>query len=100
MIYRFWYGDSDTTCKTDAVKVPRVAVGVSKEGFDFESEDGSLAHIIFMIAATDNGDNLHLKTLSQLSSKLMNEEFLNELLNSKTSREIVSKLNNEEIKSV
>ncbi len=53
-----------------------------------------------MIAATDNGDNLHLKTLSQLSSKLMNEEFLNELLNSKTSREIVSKLNNEEIKSV
>ncbi len=30
----------------------------------------------------------------------MNEEFLNELLNSETSREIVSKLNNEEIKSV
>ncbi|MCC0782786.1 PTS sugar transporter subunit IIA [Clostridioides sp. ES-S-0108-01] len=86
--------------KTDAVKIPRVAVGVSKEGFDFESEDGNLVHIIFMIAATDDGDNLHLKTLSQLSSKLMNEEFLNELLNSKTSREIVSKLNNEEIKSI
>lgn len=43
---------------------------------------------------------IYIKTLSQLSSKLMNEEFLNELLNSKTSREIVSKLNNEEIKSV
>ena len=96
----FGMGIAIPHAKTDAVKVPRVAVGVSKEGFDFESEDGSLAHIIFMISATDNGDNLHLKTLSQLSSKLMNEEFLNELLNSKTSREIVSKLNNEEIKSV
>lgn len=96
----FGMGIAIPHAKTDAVKVPRVAVGLSKEGFDFESEDGSLAHIIFMIAATDNGDNLHLKTLSQLSSKLMNEEFLNELLNSKTSREIVSKLNNEEIKSV
>ncbi|HBG0411216.1 TPA: PTS sugar transporter subunit IIA [Clostridioides difficile] len=96
----FGMGIAIPHAKTDAVKVPRVAVGVSKEGFDFESEDGSLAHIIFMIAATDNGDNLHLKTLSQLSSKLMNEEFLNELLNSETSREIVSKLNNEEIKSV
>ncbi|MCC0630192.1 MULTISPECIES: PTS fructose transporter subunit IIABC [unclassified Clostridioides] len=96
----FGMGIAIPHAKTDAVKIPRVAVGVSKEGFDFESEDGNLVHIIFMIAATDNGDNLHLKTLSQLSSKLMNEEFLNELLNSKTSREIVSKLNNEEIKSI
>lgn len=93
----FGMGIAIPHAKTDAVKIPRVAVGVSKEGFDFESEDGSLVNIIFMIAATDSDDNLHLKTLSQLSSKLMHEEFLNELLNSKTSREIVSKLNNEEI---
>ncbi|MCC0706422.1 fructose PTS transporter subunit IIA [Clostridioides sp. ES-S-0190-01] len=96
----FGMGIAIPHAKTDAVKVPRVAVGVSKEGFDFESEDGSPVHLIFMIAATDNGDNLHLKTLSQLSAKLMDEEFLNELINSKTSIEIVSKLNNEEIKSL
>lgn len=96
----FGMGIAIPHAKTDAVKVPRVAVGVSKEGFDFESEDGSPVHIIFMIAATDNGDNLHLKTLSQLSAKLMDEEFLNELINSKTNIEIVSKLNNEEIKSL
>ncbi|MGO0906903.1 fructose-specific PTS transporter subunit EIIC [Clostridioides difficile] len=96
----FGMGVAIPHAKTDAVKVPRVAVGVSKEGFDFESEDGSPVHLIFMIAATDNGDNLHLKTLSQLSANLMDEEFLNELINSKTSMEIVSKLNNEKIKSL
>lgn len=49
--------------KIDVVKVLCVVVGVLKEGFDFELEDGSLVYIIFMIVVIDNGDNLYLKIL-------------------------------------
>ena len=50
--------------KTSAVKIPRVAVGISKDGFDFDSVDGNKANLIFMIAAGDDDNDLHLKTLS------------------------------------
>ena len=48
--------------KTSAVKIPRVAVGISKDGFDFDSVDGNKANLIFMIAAGDDDNDLHLKT--------------------------------------
>ena len=83
--------------RTGAVKVPRVAVGISKEGFDFASEDGEPAHMIFMIATSENGGDLHLRTLAALSGKLMHEEFTERLMNAATEQEIVSLLekNNE-----
>ncbi len=80
--------------KTSAVKIPRVAVGVSKEGFDFASEDGELAHLIFMIATNENGGDLHLKTLSELSGKLMHEEFTDSLMTAASREEIVRLLEN------
>ena len=75
--------------KTSAVKVPRVAVGISKEGFDFASEDGKPAHMVFMIATSESGGDLHLKTLAELSGKLMHEEFVDSLMNAKTKEEII-----------
>ena len=80
--------------KTSAVKIPRVAVGVSKEGFDFASEDGEPAHLVFMIATNENGGDLHLKTLAELSGKLVHEEFTNSLMNAKSREEIVRLLEN------
>ena len=80
--------------KTNAVKIPRVAVGVSKEGFDFASEDGQPAHLVFMIATNETGGDLHLKTLAELSGKLMHEEFTDSLLNAKSREEIVRLLEN------
>ena len=80
--------------KTNAVKIPRVAVGISKEGFDFASEDGEPAHLVFMIATNENGGDLHLKTLAELSGKLMHEEFTDSLMNAKSREEIVRLLEN------
>lgn len=79
--------------KTGAVIKPRVAVGISKTGFDFEAEDGEPAYIVFMIATNDKDGDLHLRTLASLSSKLMHEEFINSLRNAKSSKEVVSLLN-------
>ena len=78
--------------KTSVVKNPRVAVGISKDGFDFESEDGEPAHMVFMIATNESGGDLHLKTLAALSGKLMHEEFIDSLMNAATKQEIVQLL--------
>lgn len=78
--------------KTSAVKIPRVAVGISKDGFDFDSVDGNKANLIFMIAAGDDDNDLHLKTLSHLAQNLMDDEFVKEILNSKSKKEIVQLL--------
>ena len=78
--------------KTSAVKIPRVAVGISKDGFDFYSVDGNKANLIFMIAAGDDDNDLHLKTLSHLAQNLMDDEFVKEILNSKSKKEIVQLL--------
>ena len=78
--------------KTPAVKIPRVAVGISKDGFDFDSVDGNKANLIFMIAAGDDDNDLHLKTLSHLAQNLMDDEFVKEILNSKSKKEIVQLL--------
>ena len=78
--------------KTSAVKIPRVAVGISKDGFDFDSVDGNKANLIFMIAAGDDDNDLHLKTLSHLAQNLMDDEFVKEILKSKSKKEIVQLL--------
>ena len=75
--------------KTSAVKVPRAAVGISKKGFDFDSEDGKPAHIIFMIAVTEKDQNLHLDTLAKLSGKVMHEEFREALKNAESKEKIM-----------
>lgn len=75
--------------KTRAVRTPRVAVGIAKDGFDFESADGQPARMIFMIAANEAGRDLHLKTLAALSGKLMHKEFTESLMKAATEEEIV-----------
>ena len=72
--------------------MPRVAVGISKKGFDFNSEDGKPAHIIFMIAVTEKDQNLHLDTLAKLSGKVMHEEFREALKNAESKEKIMELL--------
>ncbi len=79
--------------QSKSVRKACVAVGISKEGFDFESEDGTLAHMIFMIATQENNENLHLKTLSELSSKLMHEEFRDKMMQSESKTALLEILN-------
>ena len=65
--------------KSPAVRMPRVAVGLSKKGISFDSSDGEPVYAVFMIAVGENEDEVHLKLLSALSKKLMNPGFLSRL---------------------
>lgn len=77
-------------CKSDAVKAPGLAAMVVKGGVDFDALDGAPTDLIFLIAAPDTEDNVHLDVLSRLSVMLMDENFTNGLRNAKTVDEFLA----------
>lgn len=77
-------------CKSDAVKAPGLATMVVKGGVDFDALDGAPTDLIFLIAAPDTEDNVHLDVLSRLSVMLMDENFTNGLRNAKTVDEFLA----------
>ena len=77
-------------CKSDAVSKPGLAAMVIKDGVDFDALDGGKVSLIFLIAAPNTEDNVHLDVLSKLSVLLMDENFTSGLRNAKTVEEFLS----------
>lgn len=75
--------------KCDAVEKPGLAAMVVKDGVDFDSLDGEPVHLIFLIAAPNTKDNIHLDVLSKLSVLLMDEEFVANLKKAATVEEFL-----------
>jgi PTS system fructose-specific IIA component len=65
--------------KSPAVRRPSVAFGRSQAGVDFGAEDGSRADLIFLIAAPEGADDLHVRVLSRLARRLIHEGFRTQL---------------------
>lgn len=75
--------------KCDAVIRPGLAAMVIPNGVDFDSLDGEPVHLIFLIAAPNTKDNVHLDVLSKLSVLLMDEQFSEKLRRAKTAEEFL-----------
>lgn len=71
------------------VDAPGLAAMVVKDGVEYDSLDGELVHLIFLIAAPNTKDNVHLDVLSKLSVLLMNEDFSQKLQNAKSVEEFL-----------
>lgn len=65
--------------RCDAVKMPGLSAMVIKNGVDFESLDQEPVYLIFLIAAPNTKDNVHLDVLSKLSVLMMDEKFVENL---------------------
>ncbi|MBS5063340.1 MAG: fructose-specific PTS transporter subunit EIIC [Hungatella hathewayi] len=76
--------------KVAAVKEPGLAAAVVPEGVDYEAFDGSLANLIFMIAAPEGEADTHLEALSRLSTLLMVPGFKDSLIAAKSKEEFLS----------
>lgn len=76
--------------KTDAVRVPGLAAMVIRKGVDYDSMDGEPVNLVFLIAAPDTEENVHLEVLSRLSMLLMDESFKDNLLKAKTVEEFLA----------
>ena len=76
--------------KCDAVKKPGLAAMVIKNGVDFDSLDGEPVTLLFLIAAPNTKDNVHLDVLSKLSVLMMDENFSDSLRNASSVEEFLS----------
>lgn len=75
--------------KCDAVVKPGLAAMVVKNGVDFDSLDGEPVHLIFLIAAPNTEDNIHVDVLSKLSVLMMDETFVEKLRQAKSVEEFL-----------
>lgn len=88
--------------KCDAVDRPGLAAMVVREGVDFDSLDGAPVTLLFLIAAPNTEDNVHLDVLSKLSMMLMDEAFTENLRKAETPEQFLAVIDqaDEEKKSV
>lgn len=76
--------------KSNTVKKASLAAMVIPNGVDFESLDNKKVNLMFLIAAPETKDNIHLEVLSRLSALLMDENFREKLRGAKTSEEFIN----------
>lgn len=76
--------------KCDAVSRPGLAAMVVRNGVDFDSLDGEKVTLIFLMAAPNTKDNVHLDVLSKLSVLMMDEDFSDSLRNAETAEEFLA----------
>ncbi|EGU43450.1 PTS system, fructose-specific IIABC component [Vibrio ichthyoenteri ATCC 700023] len=78
--------------KSAAVTEPAVAIGISRHGIDYGAEDGLPSKLFFMIASPDGGDNHHIEVLAELSSKLIEDGFIERFLAAQSNQEALDLL--------
>lgn len=81
--------------KTSAVKAPALAAITVPNGVDYGAPDGKPSDLLFMIAATEDGD-VHLEILSRLMVMLMDADFAAKLRAAKTPAEFLDIINKQE----
>lgn len=77
-------------CKSDAVSMAGLAAMVVKDGVEFDALDGQPVQLLFLIAAPNTKDNVHLDVLSKLSVLLMDEDFTKKLKEAVSVRQFLS----------
>ncbi len=76
-------------CKSDVVSKPALAAMVIPDGVDYAALDLEPVNLLFLIAAPNSEDNVHLDVLARLSEMLMDEEFKNKLIAAKNKKEFL-----------
>ncbi|MBE8565915.1 PTS fructose transporter subunit IIABC [Vibrio sp. OPT20] len=78
--------------KSTAVIKPAVVIGVHQQGIEYGADDGQPSKLFFMIASPDGGDNHHIEVLAELSSKLIEEGFIESFMNAQSEQEALELL--------
>lgn len=81
--------------KSEAVKAPALTAITVPNGVYYGAADNKPCKLIFMIAATTDGD-VHLEVLARLMQLLMDEEFTAKLKTAKTADEFLSIIDRKE----
>jgi len=83
--------------KTNVVTRAGLSVMVVKDGVDYDSLDGTPTNLLFMIAAPDTKENIHLDVLGRLSVLLMDDAFRQALIHASDKEEFLKLVDEAEI---
>ena len=75
--------------KTNGVTETCVAIGIKKDGVDFDSMDGNPSKIFIMLVSPVDGTNPLMRAMAAFSGALMHEEVRTSLLEAKNPAEVV-----------
>ena len=76
--------------RCDGITAPGLAAMVIKDGVDYEALDDEPVQLLFLIAAPNSKDNIHLDVLSRLSMLLMDEDLVHNLIHATSKEEFLS----------
>ena len=79
-------------CKTPAVTSLKLAIGISPEGIDFDSLDGSPSKLFFLLAAPPDQSGPHVEALAEIAKLAQSPAMRSALINARDSSEVVNLL--------
>ncbi len=82
--------------QSEAVNKPGLAAMIVRDGVDYQSLDGQVAKLFFMIAVSKTGGNEHLEILAMLSQMLMDSDFKDSLINASSTKEFMDLISEKE----
>lgn len=83
------FGIAIPHAKIKSVSKIAFAIGISKNGIDFDSLDGKPVHLIILVAAGEKQHKDYLRLLSRIMSIVREESIRNSIINSRTNAEII-----------
>ena len=84
--------------KCDCVEKLVAAFGLSKKGIDFDSLDGELAYIFFLLVAQQDSAGPHLKALARISRLLKDKYFRDTLRGCEDEKSVIKVIAQEDEK--
>jgi fructose-specific phosphotransferase system IIA component len=75
--------------KSDAVKKLSIVIGISREGIDFESQDGKPTHIFFLMVAPTAESGPHVQAIAKIVKMIKLDKFRDKLVKSKSPADAV-----------
>jgi fructose-specific phosphotransferase system IIA component len=76
--------------KSDGVKEMCVALGLKKEGIDFDSIDNEKSKLFIMVVSPKKTQGPHIQFLASISGILQDDERRNQIMNAKSTEEIIA----------
>ncbi|MCX5703384.1 MAG: PTS sugar transporter subunit IIA [Candidatus Omnitrophica bacterium] len=86
--------------KSDCVNKLVAAFGLSKKGVDFDSLDGELAYIFFLLIAPQDSAGPHLKALARISRLLKDKYFRDTLRACQDDKSVIKVITQEDEKKI
>jgi PTS system fructose-specific IIC component len=83
--------------KSAAVSTLTAALGIKREGLDFESADGKPTKIVFLLVAEQNNPGPHVRALAKLARLLSDPAMRTALINARTAQEILDTIKQREL---